>query len=399
MRRPPARRPSGRPDRSRRGYRFLGTRRRIITGAAGIMVAVALLFFLRPAGGTRGMVDPAGAHRLNAVTAASPPPGANPTGAGGSPPARPTLPTDALARSAAADYRRRARYPRSSQPLDGGADPLLRDRQVSRISQRGPGGEDPALTVYPLATGFEDPEPAVLYAYLAVDGTRIPARAIRGTILTDDLQPIAEVEYRDDGTGGDAVANDGLYTAVFVPGREAVPLLATSYMVQVVATTRTDDERRAATSFLYSHPYAQLTGQYRDAVVNGSLEIGVEVEVAEAGRFHVEATLYGPDATRTVAWAQTAAELEPGRHWMTLPFYGLILHEHGTAGPYVLRWVALSTTTEMPNAKNRLREANYRTAPYDLAAFTDQPFNDANLLDAATRLDGEAAVGGLDSGG
>jgi uncharacterized protein DUF4784 len=369
------------------------------------MLAVAVLFFLRPAAGTRGTLDPAGAHSVNAGTAAPSPPtsgtfGATRAGAGGPPPPRAALPTDAVARNAAADYRRRARYPRSSQPLDGGADPLERDRQVSRITQRGPSGEDPALTVYPLATGFEDPEPAVLYAYLAVDGTRIPARAIRGTILTEELQPIAEVEYRDDGTGGDAVPNDHLYTAVFVPGRETVPVLSSSYMVQVVATTRTDDERRAATSFLYSHPHAQLTGQYRDAVVNGSLEVGVEVDVAEAGRFHVEATLYGPDGTRTIAWAQAAAELEPGRHWMTLPFYGLIFHERGIAGAYVLRWVALSTTTQMPNAKNRLREANYRTASYDLAGFTDQPFNDADLLDAATRLDHDrAAGGGLDTGG
>src|SRR5204862_6280506 len=141
---------------------------------------------------------------------------------------------------------------------------------------------------------------------------------IRGTILTEDLQPIAAVEYRDDGTGADAVANDRLYTAVFVPGPEAVPVLSSSYMVQVVATTRTDDERRAATSFLYSHPHAQLTGQYRDSMVNGSLEIGVEIEVSEAGRFHVEATLYGADGTRTPAWAQAAAELEPRPHWITL---------------------------------------------------------------------------------
>jgi len=370
------------------------------------VLAVAVLFFFRPAAGTRRTVDPAGAPRVTAHPAGAPSPAASrtpsatPTAPGGASPPRAELPTDAVARNAAADYRRRARYPRSSQPLDDGTDPIERDRQVSRITQRGPNGEDPTLTVYPLATGFEDPEPAVLYAYLTVDGTRVPARAIRGTILTEDRQPIADVEYRDDGTGGDAVANDRLYTAVFVPGRETVPALGSSYMVQVAATTRTDDERRAATSFLYSHPHAQLTGQYRDAVVNGSLEVGVEVEVAETGRFHVEATLYGPDGTATIAWAQAAAALEPGRHWMTLPFYGLILHERGIAGPYLLRWVALSTTTEMPNAKNRLSEANYHTAPYDLAAFTDRPFNDPGLLDAASRLDQDrAAAGGADSGG
>jgi hypothetical protein len=387
----------------------LGTRgrRRIITGGAAVALTAALAFFLRPAAGTRGAVAPAAAPRVIPRTAAAPPPPTPGTPAAteaapknGVQPPPEVLPPDAVARSAAEDYRRRARYPRSSRPLDDGPDPLERDREVSRISQRGPAGEDPALTVYPLASGFEDPEPAVLYAYLAVDGTRIPARAIRGTIVTEDLQPIGEIEYRDDGTGGDAVANDRVYTAVFLPGPEAVPELSRSYMVRVVATTRSDDERRAATSFLYSHPHAHLTGHYRDAVVNGSLEIGVEVEVAEAGRFHVEATLYGPDGTRKVAWAQAAGELQPGRHWMAIPFYGLILQERGIAGPYLVRWVALSTTTQMPNAKNRLSEANYRTAPYDLGAFTDQPFNDPDLLDAANRLEHDRAkVGGLDTGG
>ncbi len=306
----------------------------------------------------------------------------------------------AVARSAAADYRRRARYPRSSRPLDDGPDPLERDREVSPVSQGGPSGEGPVLTVYPLATGFEDPEPAVLYAYLAAGGTRVPARAIRGTIVTEDLQPIGQVEYRDDGTGGDAVADDRIYTAVFLPTPDAAPALSRSYMVQVVATTRSDDERHAATSFLYSHPHARLTGRYRDAVANGSLEIGIEVDVATAGRFHVEATIYGADGTRKVAWAQAVDELEPGRHWMTLPFYGLVLRDRGIAGPYLLRWVALSTTTEMPNAKNRLADANYPTAPYDLAAFTERPFNDPDLLDAANRLERDGAgIDGLDSGG
>jgi Domain of unknown function (DUF4785) C-terminal domain len=378
--------------------------RRIITGAAAVGLIAALALFLRPAAGTRGAVDPAPAPPVISRTAGTPPPpmpapSAAPQAAGGGPGPDAFAP-EALARRAAAEYRRRARYPRSSRPLDDGPDPLERDREVSRIAQRGPGGEEPALTVYPLAAGFEDPEPAVLYAYLSVDGRRIPARAIRGTIVTEDLAPIGEIEYRDDGARGDAVAHDRVYTAVFLPSPEAVPALGRSYMVQVVATTRRDDERRAATSFLYSHPHAQLTGRYRDAVVKGSLEVGVEVEVAEAGRFHVEATLYGPDGTRKVAWAQAAGELEPGRQWMAIPFYGLILRERGIAGPYLVRWVALSTTTQMPNAKNRLSEANYRTAAYDLGAFTDQPFNDADLLDAATRLDHDRTeLGGLDKGG
>ncbi len=358
-------------------------RTRILIGTA-VALIVAIAVFLRPAAGTRTTVG-----STTAPVAVAPPPipalpAATPAPAGSAAPTLDTLPPDALVASAAAEYRRRARYPRSSQPLDDGPDPLVRDREVSRITERGQSGEDPALTVYPRATGFEDPEPAVLHAYLTNGGTRIRARAIRGTVTTEDLQPIGEIEYRDDGTGGDAVANDRVYTAVFLPD---VPALSRSFLVRVVATTRRGDERRAATSFLYSRPHAHLTGNYRDAVVNGNLEVGVEVDVTTAGRFHVEATLYAADGTKKVAWAQAARALEPGRQWLPLQFYGLILRERGVGGPYTLRWVALSTTTEMPNAKNRLSEASYRTASYDPALFTDRPFDDPDMVDAAARAD------------
>jgi hypothetical protein len=85
---------------------------------------------------------------------------------------------------------------------------------------------------------------------------------------------------------------------------------------------------------------------------------------------------------------------------MTLQFYGAILRDRDIAGPYLVRWVALSTTTAMPNAQNRLSEADYRTAAYDLVTFTDQPFNDAGLLDAAKRAErDQTEVGSLDTGG
>src|SRR5690349_1876665 len=120
--------------------------------AAGIALVAAVLFLLRPAAGTRRTVDAVGAPRVAAAAPSPAPPGSPggiPTVTGGPRPALPALDTDAVARNAAAEYRHRARYPRSSQPLDGG-DPVERDREVSRITQRGPSGEDPALTVYPL---------------------------------------------------------------------------------------------------------------------------------------------------------------------------------------------------------------------------------------------------------
>jgi uncharacterized protein DUF4784 len=293
----------------------------------------------------------------------------------------------ALAHTTADDYRRRARYPRSSAPLADYEDPIARDRDVTPIRMHGPRGEEPTLTVYPASSGFEAPEPVVLHADLSIHHRRIRAGEIRATVLTDALQPVATLWYRDDGTAGDAVAGDHVYTAVFTPAPQPVETLAASYLVQVEARSVRGTERFATTSFLYSMPHAYLTGNFRDAIVDGSLAVEAEVDVRLAGRFHLEATLYSGDAHRALAWAQTAGELDPGRHWMSLGYYGLILRERGVDGPYLLRRVALSTATGMPNAKNRVLENAWRTGTYAASAFTDRPFDDPNLLDTAGRLE------------
>ena len=311
----------------------------------------------------------------------------------------PVKATAAVGAQAAADYRRRARYPRSAQPLmPEDEDPIVRDRQVSPVESRGRNGEEPTLRVFPAAMGFESPEPAIVYAELTTRDRPIAATTIRGTLTTEELAPLAQVTFHDDGLDGDAAAGDGRYTVRF-PGDTLGGALSRSYLVQVEAKLGGDDERKAATSFMYASPHAQLTGNYRDTVTNGSLVVGVEVDVSEAGRFHVEATLYSSDGLVKIAWAQAAQWLEPGTHWLDLGYYGLILRERGIDGPYVLRYVALSTTNEMPNAKNRVVENAYTTGSYQSAAFSDRPFNDPQLLEAAKRIEEDPMPAGLDAGG
>src|SRR5262249_7244505 len=124
-----------------------------------------------------------------------------------------------------------------------------------------------------------------------------------------------------------------------------------------------------------------------------------EVDVTAPGRFHLQASLYDASGAEPVAWAQTAAELQPGHAWMTLPFYGLVLRERGIDGPYLLRHVALATVSTMPNAKNRLVDYAYRTASYAASGFSDAPFNDPALLDAAGRIEKDGGLGGVEAGG
>jgi len=303
-----------------------------------------------------------------------------------------------LAAKAADDYRQRAAFPPWSHPLEDGQDPILRDLEVSPISAAGPNGEAPTLVVFPAQRGFEMPDPALLLAYLTDEsGERVAAESIRATVTTELLQPLAELSYRDDGADGDNAAGDLIYTAVYRPGEKQMPALSQSFLVQVVAVLGDGGERLAATSFLYSNPHAQLTGNYRDSLVDGNLVIEAELAVTTGGRFHIEGTLYDASGDQPLAWAQAASELDEGRHWLPLTFFGTILRAAAIDGPYLLRFVALSTTTAMPNAKNRLAESVHLTAPYDAERFSDQPYGDPELLDAADRLEQDLSGGALQS--
>jgi len=54
----------------------------------------------------------------------------------------------------------------------------------------------------------------------------------------------------------------------------------------------------------------------------------------------------------------------------------------------------------MPNAKNRLADRVYVTGAYPAGGFTDAPYGDRALLDAADRVEHDGAnLGGLEAGG
>jgi len=54
----------------------------------------------------------------------------------------------------------------------------------------------------------------------------------------------------------------------------------------------------------------------------------------------------------------------------------------------------------MPNAKNRLADRVHLTAAYAASRFTEAPYDDRELLDAADRVERDTGnLGGLEAGG
>ncbi len=294
--------------------------------------------------------------------------------------------TSHLGETAAAEYRRRARLPKSTAPLEGDSDPIRSERTPSPAVGKGPGGAEPSLTVFCTDVSFETPDPVIVNAYFSRGHRRAPARFLAARFIHERLGEVASIELNDAGWQGDAAAGDLVYSGAFVPPPDRAEEFSGTYAVSVRGVSEDGEERAASAGFLYSAPDARPTGRFRDRLVDGSLVIDVEVEVSRAGRFHVEGSLFTLRG-EGVAWAQYAAQLQPGRAWLPLTFYGLAIREKGLDGPYVLRSLALSTTTGMPNQKNRVLIDAYQTRAYRATQFTDQPYNDPDMIAAAERLE------------
>ena len=296
----------------------------------------------------------------------------------------------ALALETAREYREQARYPASSRALKvGEADPVRAKRTPTKQSRRGPDGAGPELSVWASAVSVEVGKPIDLFAEIASGGKPTLPLEVTAEIAGPAGEIVAQVPYHDDGRTPDRRANDGVWSARLTMPAGLEPDGAAPYMVRATARLLDGDLRQAAGGFLYSNPSARLTGRYRDAVQSGNLVISAEVEVKATGRFHLSGTLYSM-AGDPIGTAQAAANLEPGRRWIQLSFYGLMFHDRNVTGPYRLGTLALATAGRMPNALNDLIENAYVTKGYKLSAMTALPFAEPKLLESAARLEAEA---------
>ncbi len=278
------------------------------------------------------------------------------------------------------NYRQRSRFPSDSGPLAGR---MKRLENLQRVIPKvvPASAAAPAMTVYPGRPQFVAADPIIFHAHLDRDFAVAQRSSVRMRLADLEGRILGTASLRDDGRYHDGVADDLIYTAVFKPTQD----LEGIFYAEVMASTPAGLKRLARTSFRIDLPDAVPTGAYRERLADGSLELGTEVEVTAAGRFHLEAELYDLNG-QAVSWAQKAVRLQPGRHWIPLTFYGLAIRESGLAGPYLLRFVSLSTTTRMPPSRARLVENAYTTQPYSLADFSAEPYNRRELLEAAERI-------------
>lgn len=78
---------------------------------------------------------------------------------------------------------------------------------------------------------------------------------------------------------------------------------------------------------------ARFTGTFSDAIVDGSVVVTAEVDVARAGPYLIDCNLYDA-AGQPVAWTRFKAPLAAGRQRAPLVFFGKVLVDAGARGPF-----------------------------------------------------------------
>jgi len=179
------------------------------------------------------------------------------------------------------------------------------------------------------------------------DGEKaIPAGQISGVITTADGQT-REFAFVADKAGA--------YSAR-VPADLSADASRGLFEIQAFASAATKDGRvlrDARTAFAYSVPSARLTGAARTLPVrmrDPVVYLQFDVEVASASRYQIGAVLYGTDAAGKkvpLAMAQSAQQLEPGVHGMTLLYGPDVLDGAKAGAPYEIRDLQLVNQADM----------------------------------------------------
>jgi hypothetical protein len=288
----------------------------------------------------------------------------------------------------------RSPYPPWCQPLSQGSDPARTVKDDNPIDAK----SGLHVVMGPRIFIVHPPDPIVIdLTVLNALGGKLPIASgvarFRPDGTTVAAGPWFEVPFVDDGTGADLGAGDHDYTAAFLPSDEqrAALFKGGEHVMGEVAFEAPEGHGLMRYPFVVTYsrePTATLDGKYSDAPSNGGLVISVGVTAQQPGSFRIIGSLYSGDGQRAIAFASTRATLPSGDGSIPLAFFGKVLHDSGTDGPYDLRFLMLyeqvAEGTEIPG--DTVDNA-YTTAAYSASSFSgdayeppasDQPVVDMN---------------------
>lgn len=179
--------------------------------------------------------------------------------------------------------------------------------------------------------------------------------------------------FVDNGSGGDALAGDGTFTARFQPSKQGFPLYSGTLRISFQVRSG-KAEGRAFFDILYTpSPPARFTGKVREAVEQGSLHLYLGLQVRKAGRY-VVAGRVDDEGGAPFAYVSFNEELPEGAQEVKLTVFGKLILDEAPTFPLKLRDVEGFLLKESGDPDRELltplRGYVYTTREHPVSAFS-----------------------------
>jgi hypothetical protein len=253
------------------------------------------------------------------------------------------------------------RYPSNNQRIKKvDSDPLIKNYA---IDERTTISDDKtnSLTIWSDKKYYIRGDIVTVSAYVSDEkGMRILSN-ISAQLIFDETKNIQVMDFQD-------LDHDAVYELSFKADEiNEQALLAGIYKVLVVSDA---SDLLDAVVFVLADPEATFTGNYRDALTpEGDLLVEAEVVVTSADRFYFQASLY-TELGDPIGGNQMTLNLNKGKAWVPFKFYGLMMRDANTDGPYLLKNIALARVT-MPMQRAPLIHPGYFTEHYAMSKFSN----------------------------
>jgi len=216
-------------------------------------------------------------------------------------------------------------------------------------------------------------DPVTITATVTDDGEPVTAATVNATVTDPDGDTATDLVLADDGTGGDAVAGDGVYTGVVTAASSGFSSILVSAQGAAPAFTRQEQ-----LEFLVAPNATTFSGTVSDHGVDvdgdgrfDQLVVEVELDVAAAAAYRLSGTLTD-EAGTPIQQLQVEQELQAGLQNMSLAFDGALLFDLGHDGPYQLEDLVLEDAATL---------TGLAVGPaYTTAAYTHTDFQRPPLL-------------------
>ena len=281
-------------------------------------------------------------------------------------------------------YRWATRYPHEARPLTEQPDqidpqqPIVEDRPLRLPGQ-------PVVPGLFLRTAQDkvhlQGDETVTVSVSAHDGegrtlplqvTRAQAEAqAAGQPVSD--RPRVPVAFNDQGTGGDALAGDGVLSARLQPARQG--LASQASMIRLSLALQSGEQPGFAYFDVVYSPEVPATwaGAVRERLADGSLLLELPVQVNTAGRYVVAGRIDDADG-RPLALLSFNEELAVGPQMFRLNLFGKLVRDLQPRFPLRLRDVEafLLKADQFPDRALLARRPGtvHQTARYPLASFS-----------------------------